>query len=202
MSSHFAAYVTRSEDNNVDLVLIRNGEKVRLDNYHMVPVEYRQEDGSTVMRYGLLVGAEESGVLAQLKYSWYCALDFVRMVRIGLTDLVTGRASVREMTGVVGIVGIIGETGKTAADTVSALEDIAYLVAFIAINLAVFNLLPLPALDGGRVLGLFLTWAIEKLTRRKLNPKIEGYIHFTGLVLLVGLMVLVMFNDIIRMVGS
>ena len=77
---------------------------------------------------------------------------------------------------------------------------IFYFGAFIAVNLAVMNMLPIPALDGGRVFLLIITCIIEAITRKKLDPKYEGYIHAAGMVLLLALMVYVMFNDIIRIV--
>ena len=75
-----------------------------------------------------------------------------------------------------------------------------YIGGFIAINLAVMNLLPLPALDGGRVVGLLLTTAIEGITRKKLNPKYEGYIHGIGLMLLLLLMGVILFKDIFMII--
>jgi regulator of sigma E protease len=200
--SNFTAYITRSsEEGRADLVLIRDGKKVYLNDYAIVPVPLTDSDGATVMKYGLIFQVEEATPLTTLRQSWYCSRDFVRIVRVGLTDLVTGRASINDLTGVVGIVGIISETGQEAESAAMALGDIAYMMAFIAINLAVINLLPLPALDGGRVLGLLLTWSIQKITRRKLNPRFEGYVHFVGLVLLLGLMVYVTFNDIVRLIS-
>jgi regulator of sigma E protease len=77
-----------------------------------------------------------------------------------------------------------------------ALLNMLYFGAFIAINLAVMNLLPIPALDGGRVAGLLITGAIEAVTRKKLNPKYEGYIHGICMVLLLALMAVIMFKDI------
>ena len=71
-----------------------------------------------------------------------------------------------------------------------------YFGGFIAVNLAVMNMLPIPALDGGRCVGLLLTTGIEKITRKKLNPKIEGYIHAGGMILLLLLMAVIMFKDI------
>lgn len=69
-------------------------------------------------------------------------------------------------------------------------------------NLALMNMLPIPALDGGRVFLLLVTWVIESVSRRKLNPKYEGYIHAAGMMLLLALMVFVMFNDIFRIVTT
>ena len=94
----------------------------------------------------------------------------------------------------------MAETGENAATASDAAFNIAYLGAFIAVNLAVMNLLPIPALDGGRIFLLLITWVIETLTRRKLNPKFEAYIHGAGMVLLLALMAFVMLNDIVRIV--
>jgi regulator of sigma E protease len=71
-----------------------------------------------------------------------------------------------------------------------------YFGGVIAINLAVMNLLPIPALDGGRVVGLLITTAVERITHKKINPKYEGYLHGAGMVFLLGLMAVVMFKDI------
>ena len=88
----------------------------------------------------------------------------------------------------------------TAESVSDALFSIFYFGAFIAVNLAVMNMLPIPALDGGRVFLLIITCIIEAISRKKLDPKYEGYIHAAGMVLLLALMVYVMFNDIIRIV--
>ena len=105
------------------------------------------------------------------------------------------------MAGPVGIVGMMAQTGENAATTADALYSIFYLGAFIAVNLAVMNMLPLPALDGGRVFFLIVTGIIEKISKRKLDPKYEGYVHMAGLFLLLGLMALVTANDIMKIVG-
>ncbi|MCD7844267.1 MAG: site-2 protease family protein [Oscillospiraceae bacterium] len=200
-SSDVSTYLQRSGSDYADIVVIRDGEKVTLEDYYITLLEYTDPDtGEAVMRYGLYFGVKETGVLAQMKYSWYCAMDFVRMVRLGLLDLITGAVGVDQMSGVVGIVDMIAEVGTESATTYDAFLNIAYLAAFIAINLAVMNLLPLPALDGGRIFFLLVTWVLEKLTRKKIDPKYEAYINTAGLVLLMGLMVFVMYNDIVRIV--
>ena len=68
--------------------------------------------------------------------------------------------------------------------------------AFLAINLAVMNLLPIPALDGGRAVCLLLTTAVEAVTKKKIDSKYEGYLHAAGMILLLGLMAVIMFKDI------
>ena len=106
----------------------------------------------------------------------------------------------KDMAGPVGIVDMMAETGEQAESTGDALYSIFYFTAFIAVNLAIMNMLPIPALDGGRVFLLIVTWIIETISKKKLDPKYEGYIHAAGMVLLLGLMAVIMFNDIIRIV--
>lgn len=202
-STDVSTYLERRNGDVSDIVVIRDGKKVTFSDYPMTPQEYIDEQtGQTVLRYGLYFGVQETGVGAKLKYAWYCALDFVRMVRLGLTDLITGAVGMKQMTGVVGIVDMIADVGTQSASTADAFLNIAYLSAFIAINLAVMNLLPLPALDGGRVFFLLVTWVLEHILRRRIEPKYEGYINTAGLVALMGLMVYVMYNDVARLIGG
>lgn len=195
-SSNVSEYLARG-DGTYDIVVRRDGEKVRLEDFEMVPREYEGQEGKM---YGLYFGVKEAGVGARLRYSWYCALDFVRMVWNGLHDLIAGAVGVKDLSGPVGIVSMMSDIGEQAATTAAAAGNLAYFSAFIAINLAVMNLLPLPALDGGRIFCLLVTWCIERVSRRKVNPKYEGYIHTAGMVLLLGLMAFVMINDIFKLI--
>lgn len=197
-SSNISLLLSRSDSETHDIVLIRDGEKVALSDFKLVPVEY-ELDGEKVMKYGLYFGVKEQGVAAGLKYTWNSARDFVRMVWMGLSDLISGSVGLKDLSGPVGIVGIINDVGESSETVAAASMNIGYLAAFIAVNLAVMNLLPIPALDGGRLLFLVFTAAFERLTRRKLNPKYEGYVHAAGFILLIGLMVVVMFSDIYKL---
>ena len=100
------------------------------------------------------------------------------------------------MSGPVGIVQVMSDTAQASATTFDAFMNMLYFGGFIAINLAVMNLLPIPALDGGRVVGLLLTVAVEKITKKKIDPKYEGYLHGVGMILLLILMAVIMFKDI------
>ena len=201
-SSDVSLYLSRGGD-TADIVLVRDGKKVYLNDYPMAPREYTDaETGETILRYGIYFGKSETGLGAKLRYGWYGALDCVRMVRLGLTDLFTGAVGVDQMTGVVGIVDMVADVGTQSETTYDALLNIAYLAAFIAINLAVMNLLPIPALDGGRIFFLLVTWIAETVLRRKIDPTYEGYINTAGLVALMALMVYVMYNDIARIIAG
>ena len=194
-------FLARGGSDTADITVIRDGKKVTLEDCTMVPVEYIDEEtGETVMKYGFYFGQIETGLGARLKYSWYQAVGFVRDVWMGLEDLITGAVGIRQMSGVVGIVDVIAEVGVGSPTVYDALLNITYLTALIAINLAVMNLLPIPALDGGRIFFLIVTWIAEHLLRRKIEPKYEAWINTAGLVLLMGLMVFIMVSDITKII--
>ena len=184
-------------DGVYDIVVIRDGEKLALDGFPMEPVEY---EGYENKMYGFYFGVEEATPLVKIRHAWESCMEFVRMVWQGLEQLITGKVGIKDMSGPVGIVDLMAETGEQSASVADALYNIFYLGAFIAVNLSVMNMLPIPALDGGRVFLLLVTTVIEAITRKKLDPKYEGYIHAAGMVLLLGLMAVVMFNDIVRIV--
>ncbi len=198
LSANVSEYLARSGSETHDIVLVRDGKKVRLEDYYMVPVAYTQPDGSTQMKYGMYFAPQETGLWANVKYAWYGSLDFARVVWDSLGMLVSGSVGLREMSGPVGIVGFVSDVAESAESTRDAAFEICYIFALIAVNLAVMNMLPIPALDGGRVFFLIVTWLIEKIIRRRIDPRYEGYIHTGGFVLLMGLMVFVMFSDVLR----
>ena len=144
-------------------------------------------------------GYEEATFPAKIRYSWDTAMEFGRMVWMGLSQLIHGEVGLKDMSGPVGIVDLMAETGESAASTTDALYNILYLGAFIAINLAIMNMLPIPALDGGRIFLLIVTMLIEAVSRRRLDPKYESWIHAGGMALLLALMAVIMFNDVLKL---
>jgi len=197
--SNVGTYLGRNTTGVFDLVIRRDGKLIELNDFTMEKTAYLDENGQTVYLYGLYFGFEEKTIGSVLKNAWYSAIDFVRMVWMSLGDLVRGMISIDDMSGPVGIVSTIAETGEASATTADAAINIAYLGAFIAVNLAVMNMLPIPALDGGRVFFLLVTWIIEKLIRRKIDPKYEAYIHAAGMILLLAFIAFVTFKDIRRL---
>jgi regulator of sigma E protease len=132
----------------------------------------------------------------RLKYTWNGSLDYVRTVRLSLGMLFSGEAGVKDMSGPVGIVDQMSEMASTTDSLVDSLFVVLDIGALIAINLAVMNLLPIPALDGGRAVCLLLTTAVEKITKKKLDPKYEAYLHAAGMILLLGFMAFITLKDI------
>ncbi len=184
-------------DGVYDIVVIRDGKKVKLDDFTLTQLDY---PGQTQKMYGFYLGYDMATLGVKLENAWNTTMEFGRWVWLGLKELVRGEVGVKDMAGPVGIVDMMAETGEQAESTADAFYSIFYLTAFIAVNLAIMNMLPIPALDGGRVFLLLVTWIIESISKKKLNPKYEGYINAAGMVLLLGLMAVIMFNDIIRIV--
>lgn len=198
--SDFQMLTDRAGEGPMDLTVRRNGETIVLEDVDMTKRDY-VVDGQTQHIYGLVLGGvEEKTIGSLLKNAWYTSIDFARMVKMGLLDLISGRAGMEDMSGPVGIVDTIQETGQSAETTSEGVMNVVYFGAFIAINLAFMNMLPIPALDGGHIFLLLVTWLIETVTRRKIDSKYEAYIHAAGLVVLLGFMVLVTFNDVARLI--
>ena len=120
----------------------------------------------------------------------------VLALMLSLMMLVSGSAGLDDLSGPVGIVSTISEVGSQAETVRGGLESVAYLGAFIAINLAVMNMLPLPALDGGRIFLLLVNTLFTAVTKKKIPAKYEAYIHAAGMVLLLSFMAFVTFKDI------
>ena len=179
-----------------DLVLERGGERIVLDDFTMEKREFPNEDGTVSLRYGFSFSVEEATFGAKLRFIWNNALDTVRMVRLSLKMLLNGQAGLSDMTGPVGIVQVMSDTAAQSDTVLDAFMNLISFGSFIAINLAVMNLLPIPALDGGRIVCLLLTTVVEAVTKKKIDPKYEGYLHAAGMVLLLGLMAVIMFKDI------
>ena len=187
--------LSRNKTGVYDVVVKRNGELVELHEFEMKPQLY-MVDGQQEYKYGLYFGTVPGGFSNCLKYSWYTAMDFARLVWMSLEDLVSGLVSVSDMSGPVGIVSTISEVGSQSATVQAGLQNVAYLGAFIAINLAVMNMLPLPALDGGRIFLLLVNSLFTAITKKKISAKYEAYVHAAGMVLLLGFMAFVTFKDI------
>ena len=181
-----------------DIVVERDGKLVEFDNFYLERHEVQNENGESVMRCGFAYGkAEDMTFGGKLKYIWNTSVDWIRVVFWSMEMLFNGQASVTELSGPVGIVQQMSQVAGDSETVGMAVMNLLYFGGFIAVNLAVMNLMPIPALDGGRAVALLLTTAIECVTRKKIDPKYEGYIHAAGMILLLGLIAVIMFKDVI-----
>lgn len=184
-----------------DVLVLRDGQQVLLENVVMIPQEFPEnEEGQAGTFYGVTWATRELTFGEALERTWDDCLYFAKLVWMSLGMLLSGEAGLGDMSGPVGIVGQMTQMAAASGTLKNALLNISYFGGFIAINLGVMNLLPIPALDGGRVVSLLLTTAIEKITKKKLDPKYEGYIHGAGMILLLALMAVIMFKDVWTMI--
>lgn len=177
-------------DETITVEYLRDGKKYTCT---MTPLYDEENERYMFGIYGS--GERERGnVIEILRYSLYEVKYWIVTTVESLGMLITGQVSVNELSGPVGIVKSIGDTYdevKSSGALIVFLNLMNYSIMLTA-NLGVMNLLPLPALDGGRLFFLI----IEAIRRKRINPEHEGMVHFAGIVLLMLLMVVVMFNDI------
>ena len=187
LTSDVTTGLSLGTDTSYDIVVQRNGEKKELHDVKLEPAEY-----NGVQRYGVDFTVKQLTVVDKVKNAVYRSYDYARLVWISLKPLVSGQVGIDQMSGPVGVTDVLVQTAQ------SSMTSFFLLIAFISINLGVMNLLPLPALDGGRLLFVL----IELIARRPVPRKYEGYIHFGGFAILMLLMVYVTWQDILRLLGA
>ena len=171
----------------VDVTVIRDGERIVIPDVVFPTVE---QSGQTFGVMDFKVFRDEKTVGSVLNYSFAKGVLMLQMCYESLADLITGRYSFEAVSGPVGISSAIGDAAK------AGMEPLLYLTALISINLGVMNLLPVPALDGGRI----LTILIEIITRKRIPVKVEGIINAVGLFILLGLSAVILVKDIIQLI--
>ena len=147
-------------------------------------------DDDKTPRYGFYFGTESLSFGGKIGYAFKNAASFIQSAYKSFGMLLSGQVKANQMMGTVGIANEMNNRAKQSC------EELWYFVAFISINLAVVNMLPIPALDGGKVLFIL----IEAVIGKKLDPKYENYISVACLVLILGLFVFVTYNDIVRII--
>ena len=193
-----AMLLSFNDGQGVDIEVIRNGKKIVLEDLPLYRGTYDGQPG----RFGLLIGEMQipTSFLTKLRFIGYQTLDFIQQMWFSLVQLARGTMGVQELSGPVGIVSIITEVGTASESAASAARDIAYFAALIAINLAVMNMLPIPALDGGRIFFLLVDAAALLLFRRKVPEKWQAAVNAACFMLLMGMMVLVTLHDVTKLV--
>ncbi len=166
----------------------RRGDTVQTNTF--TPMETTYEDGSKAYLVGFQVRMEKPTVLSVLHESFFQTLWMGKLVVLSLRMLFTGQAGIRDMSGPVGVVSAM----STAAQ--SGWMDFLFLAAFLAVNIGLVNLLPLPALDGGRILFVL----VELIFRKPIPPEKADLVHFIGFALLIILIVYVTFQDIWKLI--
>ncbi len=176
--------IMRKGNRPIDILVLRDGKELLIED---VVFPGAEEQGQSFGAMDFMVYGEKETVGNYLKHAVRKSFLIVRMCWESIYDLITGRYTVAAVSGPVGISEALGNAAR---------EDflqLFYLTALISINLGVMNLLPIPALDGGRL----ITILIEMITRKRIPKKIEDTVNGVGLMILLGLSVLIMIKDIV-----
>lgn len=183
--SDFETALSRTASTTYKVTVRREGEKVTLPS---VKLEATVTDANGNKRIGITFAELPDSLGMHLSMSVRTAVNYARLVWSSMGMLVSGQVGVDQLAGPVGMAEVMADTAKYS------MISFFQLVAFISINLGVMNLLPLPALDGGRLVFLI----IEGIRRKPVPPRYEGYVHAAGLMLLLMLMVYVTGQDVLR----
>lgn len=179
----------RTQDGVVDLTVRRDGKITELEDVTFET--YEDENGMQQLVLDFYVYPAQKTVVSVVKEAINWTVSYARMIFLSLIDMVTGHVAINQMSGPVGIVSVISEA------TSVGLEPVLNILALITINLGVFNLVPFPALDGGRLVFLI----IEFLRGKPINPKYEIWVNTAGMIALLAFMAFVTFSDITKLIG-
>ena len=186
--------IFRDGKENNTVKVKRDGKTVTLHNvsfFETLTETNEKGEETEVTRYIFRVEREDFGFLSFFKHTFNRAFTTVEMVWESVIDLISGKYGIDQMSGPVGITKEISNAASAGDGGLSLVN----LSAIIALNLGVMNLLPFPALDGGRIVFLI----IEGIRRKPLSRDVEGYIHFAGMVLLLLLMLIITFKDVLKL---
>lgn len=190
-SQGIAFNMVRDTDNKLDITVVRDGEKVLLED-----VEFKQfaYEGRNYVQQDFYIVGEEPTPLNVIKNSILDSASIVQMVRLSLVDMVTGKYGMKDVSGPIGTISAIAESTAEPEQFSDKILTALNFLSMITINVGMFNLLPIPALDGGRLFFIF----IEIIRRKPIPAKKEGIVHTVGLSLLLLLMVVISINDVIK----
>ena len=176
-------------DQPVEITYDRHGKEYSAT---ITPKEYR----TPVLGFSYNLAYQKASGFQVLEYGALGVKYLIRTTLLSLKELVTGGLGVKDLSGPVGVVDAIGSTYEQAKSEGALMlwMNMLNMAVLLSANLGVMNLLPLPALDGGRLVFLL----VEAVRRKPVNREVEGMIHFAGLMLLMVLMVVVMYNDILK----
>lgn len=180
----------RTQNDKADILVRRDGEKLLLEGVQFD--RKTTEDNYTYLDIGFKVYGVKPGLLTTPRAALNYTLYYAKIIFTSLSDLATGRESINNLSGPVGIVDAINQAVKVGFD------QVLNLAILISVNLGVFNLLPIPALDGGQILFTLIEWVI----RRPIPEKVRGMANFAGIALLVTIMLFATSRDIVRMFFS
>jgi len=187
---------SKDKDGIFDMVVMRDGQKVKLDGVTFDLIE--DESGNSSMVIDFSVYGKDKTFVNICERTVNQTIYISRIVILSLVDLISGEYSVRDLSGPVGVVSVIGSAISPQQAFIKNLITVLVISSLITVNVGIFNLIPFPALDGGKIVFRI----IEAITKKKIKPELEGIISAVGMFLLFGLMIFTTFNDILKLFGK
>lgn len=185
--------LVRDSDNKLDMTVRRDGKKVELKGVTFNQFEF---DGRQYIEQDFIIVGEKPNFFNVTKNAFLDSASIVQMVRLSLVDIVSGKYGIKDISGPVGTISAIAESTSEAESFRDKILTALTFLSMITINVGVFNLLPFPALDGGRLFFIF----VEMIRRKPIPAKKEGLVHTIGMVILLAFMAVVMISDIIKVI--
>lgn len=183
IANELAYEIMRRGVEDIDITVVRDGKEITVED---VTFPQASSDGITFGSLDFYVYSEHKSFANIVKHAFYRSELTIEMIWESLYDIVTGRYGMEAVSGPVGVTQVLGEAAETG------FSDLIYMAVVLSMNLGVMNLLPLPALDGGRLLFLI----VELVRGKRVNQNAEAMVHFVGIVILLGLMIVIAFKDI------
>lgn len=177
----------------VDITVKRGKDKL---SFNISPYETEYENGEKGYIVGFETTAQKATVINVLREAFFDTVWMGKAVFLSLKMLISGQVGMNEMSGPVGVVSAMNQTARESGGGLVGILNLLYLGAFISVNIGIMNLLPFPALDGGRILFTLF----EAVRRKPVPAEKEGFVHMIGFMLLIALMIFATWNDIMRLI--
>ncbi len=184
--------MTSDSDGVFDMTVKRGGEKVNLEGVKFNMAEF---NGKNTMVLDFIFKGVDPTVGNVLRYAPLQTVSLGRMVYMSFFELITGHYGLNDLSGPIGTVAVVAESAQSQSGGID-FETMFLVMALIAVNIGIFNLFPIPALDGGRLLFIL----IEMIFRRRVPEKYEKWVHAVGLVILLAFVAVISANDIIKLI--
>lgn len=195
-STDLSFALATAKSNELEMTVVRNNQQIDFAKVTLPTVT--TDEGKEILQLDFKVKAIENNFGTLLSQTFLSTWSTIKMVWASLAGLITGQFGLNEVSGPVGMTSAISQATASGLERsfMDGLNNLIYIMMIITVNLGVVNLLPLPALDGGRLVFLI----VEAIRRKPVNPEHEGYVHAIGMLILFAFMIIISVKDVIQLI--